>query len=275
MISVKSSGEHEFDRELISTHYLTVEARDNLGKGNRNTVQLILVIKDVNDNPPIFLESQYEAKLLENKMNFEMPLIVKAKDADMVGTRNSDITYEIIDGEFKMNFTINRKTGAIAPLYPMDYEALKIPKEKLMNIQPIALTIVARDLGVPSMATKTSVVIYLHDVNDHVPQFKKDFYEIAVPENLPSGSFVLRVSAIDGDGSSPNNLVVYRIQSGAADKFVISADTGVISVAVGASLDPDLTVPKTLEYSLVVVRNNQTLRFDEEKIIFLFSHSLL
>lgn len=254
VITVKSSGEHEFDRELISTHYLTVEARDNLGKGNRNTVQLILVIKDVNDNPPIFLESQYEAKLLENKMNFEMPLIVKAKDADMVGTRNSDITYEIIDGEFKTNFTINRKTGAIAPLHPMDYEALKIPKEKLFNIQPIGLTIVARDLGVPSMATKTSVVIYLHDVNDYVPQFKKDFYEIAIPENLPSGSFVLKVSAIDGDGSSPNNLVVYRIQSGAADKFVISADTGVISVAVGASLDPDLTVPKTIEYSLVVVR---------------------
>lgn len=235
-----------------------MEARDNLGKGNRNTVQLILVIKDVNDNPPIFLESQYEAKLLENKMNFETPLIVKAKDADMVGTRNSDIVYEIIDGEFKMNFTINRKTGAIAPLYPMDFEALKMPKEKLFTIQPIGLTIVARDLGVPSMATKTSVVIYLHDVNDHVPEFKKDFYHIAIPENLPAGSFVLKVSAVDRDASSPNNVIVYRIQSGAADKFVISADTGVISVAVGASLDPDLTVPKTLDYSLVVVSHNDT-----------------
>lgn len=263
VITVKSSGEHEFDRELISTHYLTVEARDDLGRGNRNTVQLILQVKDVNDNPPIFLESQYEAKLLENKMDFETPLVVKAKDADMPGTRNSDIIYEFIDGELKMNFTIGRKSGIIAPRYPMDYEALKMSKDKLVNIQPIGLGVVARDLGVPSMDTKTSVLIYLHDVNDNAPEFKKNLYEITIPENLPGGSFVLKVSATDRDGSSPNNLIVYRIQSGAADKFVITADTGVISVANGASLDPDLTVPKTLEYTLVVVRNfNKKINID-------------
>lgn len=58
---------------------------------------------------------------------------------------------------------------------------------------------------------------------------------------------------MDKDGSSPNNQIVYRIQKGASDKFVIGSDTGVISVAYGASLDPDQTALKTNEYSLVVV----------------------
>ena len=51
----------------------------------------------------------------------------------------------------------------------------------------------------------------------------------------------------------PNNDIVYRIERGAGDKFVISPDTGIISVAPGASLDPDLTDPKTNNYILTVV----------------------
>lgn len=62
-----------------------------------------------------------------------------------------------------------------------------------------------------------------------------------------------QVFAYDLDGSSPNNQIVYRIQKGATDKFVIASTTGVISVAQGANLDPDLNVPKKMVYSLYVV----------------------
>lgn len=55
------------------------------------------------------------------------------------------------------------------------------------------------------------------------------------------------------DGSSPNNQVLYRIQSGASDKFIIGAETGIISVAPGASLDPDLIHPRRMHYPLIVV----------------------
>lgn len=61
------------------------------------------------------------------------------------------------------------------------------------------------------------------------------------------------MKAWDSDGSSPNNAVVYRIQRGAEDKFVIDADSGIISMAHGANLDPDRTSPKTTHYSLRVV----------------------
>lgn len=65
--------------------------------------------------------------------------------------------------------------------------------------------------------------------------------------------FVAQVKAWDKDLSSPNNKLVYRIQSGAGDKFVISPEIGVIRVAPGSNLDPDLTSPKTTRYSLNVI----------------------
>lgn len=85
VITVKSPGGTSFDRELVSKHFLTVEARDDLGQGNRNTVQLVINIEDVNDNPPIFLQNKYEARLLEGKSDFELPLILEARDADLNG----------------------------------------------------------------------------------------------------------------------------------------------------------------------------------------------
>lgn len=140
----------------------------------------------------MFLEKQYEAKLFENSMNFDLPLVVKAKDADLKETRNSDITYSIIEGEYKNNFTIHKKLGFIKPIKPLDFEALQL-KENAASIQPVNLTIMAKDAGVPSLSAKVSVIIYLHDVNDHAPEFQRKYYEIAIPENVPGGSFVLQV----------------------------------------------------------------------------------
>lgn len=85
VITVKQAGGDSFDRELITRHYLTVEARDDLGKGNRNTAQLIINIEDVNDNAPMFLANKYEARLLENERQFENPLILEARDNDLNG----------------------------------------------------------------------------------------------------------------------------------------------------------------------------------------------
>lgn len=74
-----------FDREQISKHFLTIEARDDLGLGNRNSVQLIINVEDVNDNSPRFLSSKYETRLKENHLIFESPVTVEARDLDLNG----------------------------------------------------------------------------------------------------------------------------------------------------------------------------------------------
>ncbi|XP_076365612.1 cadherin-23-like isoform X2 [Tachypleus tridentatus] len=169
-ITIKMSN-HGLDRETTSQHYVTVEARDNCGLGNRNTVQVEITLTDANDNSPHFLFPKYAARLNENDANFLRPLIVQ-------------------------------------------------------------------------------------DTNDIAPVFQAPFYKKAIPEDTPGGISILRVQAFDGDHSPNNNQVVYRIQAGAQDKFVIDSNSGIISVAIGANLDPDKTNPRNVFYILKVVALN-------------------
>ncbi|CAK1540672.1 unnamed protein product [Leptosia nina] len=250
LITVKQSGGDSFDRELIAQHYITVEARDDLGKGNRNTAQLIINIEDVNDNAPMFLANKYEARLLENEVEFENPLVLEARDLDLNGTKNSHIEYAIVGGDHKNNFSIDPNLGIITPVAGLDFE--QIPGDNT-NIRPIHLTVRARDFGTPPLSSTVPVTIYVQDVNDYAPAFTQMLYKRAIPEDMPGGTSVIEVKARDNDGSSPNNRVVYRIQRGASDKFVIDSHSGVISVSNGSSLDPDRTDPKVTRYTLTVV----------------------
>ncbi|XP_049786609.1 cadherin-23-like [Schistocerca cancellata] len=250
IITIKSDTPG-FDRELISKHYLTVEARDDLGNGNRNTVQLIINVEDENDNAPVFSRSKYEARLLENHPVFETPLVLEAHDMDLNGTNNSDINYSIISGY--ENFTIHPKHGLLQPRFPVDFEHLSTDGLTGINVRTMNVIVKAEDRGHPSLSSEVGVIIYVQDVNDFAPQFEHPHYKRSIPEDTLGGTSILKVKAVDGDGSSPNNAVVYRIQSGAEDKFIIDADTGVISVAHGASLDPDRTDPKTSVYNLEVL----------------------
>lgn len=253
LITISAEGT-VFDRELVDRHYLTVEVADDLGKGNRNTVQLIIDVDDVNDNAPFFLQSRYEARLLENQLHFESPLILEAQDRDLNGTSNSEIHYSIVEGDRFRNFSIDPITGLLQPITHVDFEELASEQAKgSMASRPITLLVRAQDLGTPSLSSDVLVTIHVLDMNDHAPTFEHTRYERSVPEDLAPGSSVLQVQAWDGDASSPNNDVIYRIQKGAKDKFVIDALTGVINVAPGASLDPDQTDPSTIHYFLTIL----------------------
>jgi hypothetical protein len=50
---------------------------------------------------------------------------------------------------------------------------------------------------------------------------------------------VTQVFAFDDDGTAPNNEIIYRIESGAQDKFRVDPDSGALTVEYGANLDRD------------------------------------
>ncbi|KAG1683802.1 Cadherin-23 [Nymphon striatum] len=251
-IALKKDSVGILDREKTSEYYLTVEARDNNGKGNRNTAQIHLVLEDVNDNAPMFLQPKYEARIEENQLHFNNPLIVQAKDEDLNGTKNHEIRYNIIDGDPEKNFTIDSVTGQILPNSPIDFERINHAGGE-EDISKMELKVRAYDLGEPSLFSDVSVIVYIKDMNDHAPRFQRAYYSKSISEDATGGSKVLQVVAYDADQSTANHKVAYRIQNGAFDKFVIDADAGVISVADRANLDPDLTFPKINHYILDVV----------------------
>lgn len=97
----------------------------------------------------------------------------------------------------------------------------------------------ASDHGKPKLSTETEVNVIVLDQNDNAPVFSKTLYTKSIPEDVRDGSMVIQVSATDADQSSANSRIYYRLLSGGADKFVIDTNTGIISVAKGATLDPD------------------------------------
>lgn len=113
----------------------------------------------------------------------------------IIGTKNSEIEYYIVEGDYKQNFTIDSKTGVITPIQPLDFEQLLDPDSNsgIGNVQSLMLTIRARDHGIPSMSHTVPVVVYLHDVNDFAPIFEHRFYNRSIPENTPGGTLVLNV----------------------------------------------------------------------------------
>ncbi|XP_022254266.1 cadherin-23-like [Limulus polyphemus] len=270
VITVKTS-EHGFDRETTSQYYVTVEARDNNGKGNRNSVQLQILLEDVNDNVPRFLLPRYEARINENEANFLSPLVVQARDDDLNGTKNSEVRYQIIRGDQENNFSIDSVSGEIKPRTPLDFEKIAQGKG---DIRTFTLTVQAYDLGLPSLHSDVSVVIYVQDKNDFSPVFQHSFYTKSIPEDTTENTPVVQVLAFDGDHSPSNSRVVYRIQSGAQDKFVIDANSGVISVAQGANLDPDRTSPKTSSYTLQVVALDGGIGEDQRQAVVLVNISI-
>lgn len=115
------------------------------------------------------------------------------------------------------------------------------------------------------------VNIIVFDQNDNAPMFSKSLYTKSVPEDIRDGSMVIQVSATDSDQSPSNSRVYYRLLSGGVDKFVIDSNTGIISVAKGASLDPDKSLSigsskmsKKFWYLLKVMAIDSSFGTDEQ-----------
>lgn len=243
--TLNSSGAY-FDRERHLQHFLIVEARDAAGFGNRNTVQLIVNITDVNDQAPRFQAPPggYQVRLAENSVTFEGSngggggFFVSAVDDDEPGSANGRIVYSVVNGSspWAANFDVERDSGRVVVRKPLDFEAIPGPPGDSRNI---SFRVRASDHGSPPLWAEVPVTVVVLDANDNPPVFSKTLYAKSVPEDVRDGSMVVQVAATDADQSPANSRVYYRLLSGGADKFVIDTNTGIISVAKGATLDPD------------------------------------
>lgn len=91
---------------------LYVEATDENGNGNRETVPLIIKLIDVNDETPAFERNLYEFILSPSLRNFTFPAFIKAIDKDM-SKPNNIVRYEIIHGNYENYFNLNEITGEL------------------------------------------------------------------------------------------------------------------------------------------------------------------
>ena len=247
------------DRETTSTYSLTVFASDGVGS---DTAILNIIVTDVNDQPPMFNQSQYTITLPENYPTNVIFLQVFTSDADEGD--NAEVSYSIIEQPGNGEVTIDNTTGEINFLVSPDYE---------ISAQ-LEFQVRAADIG--DLDNFVTVAITLQDLNDNSPVFTQPSYTAEVFENRPSGTNVVRVEAIDDDSGS-SGVVTYSIVGDGVDYFNI--ENGVVTTRdsfdreMNSSFEilvmaSDFGVPnRTSNVSVLVTildENDQEPKFEEE-----------
>jgi protocadherin Fat 1/2/3 len=186
---------------------------------------LRIVVDDVNDNPPIFEQTEYNVDLSEDAQIGHSVVRVLARSDD-VG-ENAQVHYHLIGGdEILRTFQLDMSTGQLTLIAPVDYDthATKI----------YAFDIDAVDLGEPPLSTRAHVVVHLLDANDNSPKFERPQYDAKVIENAPPGTSLAQVRAVDADAGEFGRVHYrfYKQQDGKTTKlFSIDAQSGAVTVA--------------------------------------------
>lgn len=86
------------------------------------------------------------------------------------------------------------------------------------TLQCIDLQVTARDMGTPPLNTSTVITVVLKDVNDNAPIFEKKEYNVTISEEMPRGSQIITLKAVDND---EDQKISYRIEEADRDVFSI------------------------------------------------------
>ncbi|XP_069892334.1 protocadherin gamma-A7 isoform X8 [Dipodomys merriami] len=156
-----------------------------------NLYPIEVEIMDVNDNSPRFLTKEIIVKVMENTTPGMRFSLNEAGDAD-VG-RNAIQGYHLSPNR---HFSLVVQNGEDGTKYPELVLEQVLDREEEM-IHHLVLT--AYDGGDPPLSGTASIQITVVDVNDHTPVFSLPQYQVTVPENVPVGTTLLTVNAVDPD----------------------------------------------------------------------------
>ncbi|XP_028281097.1 neural-cadherin [Parambassis ranga] len=217
-------AQRRLDREERPAWRFLVLATDEGGAGLTGFADVLLEVRDINDNAPFFpcpaleIDGCFVGQVPENSPADTSVMEMRAMDLDDPNEgRNAMLTYSIIKNirnEINLNlFSINATTGTI-------YTVLRSLDREVEDRYLVVVE--ARDGG--GLAGTGTATIMVSDVNDHPPVFTQRVYTTQVTEDLEVNSEVLVVSATDGD-EGENAVVTFSIVGGDEDrKFFVETD---------------------------------------------------
>ncbi|XP_072682300.1 protocadherin beta-15-like isoform X7 [Canis lupus baileyi] len=183
-----------------------------------------LLLSDINDNSPVFPESEMILKIMENTLPGTVFPLKNAQDLD-VGINNIQ-NYTIYPNSHFHVLTRNSGEGRKYPELVLDKA---LDREEQTELR---LTLLAVDGGVPPKTGTALVLIDVLDINDNAPEFVQPLYRAQIPENSPLGSLIVTVSARDLD-TGTNGKVFYSFFYGDEEisrTFALNELTGEIKI---------------------------------------------
>ncbi|XP_053934824.1 protocadherin-16 isoform X2 [Cuculus canorus] len=177
------------DFEAVALYNLTVAATDRGVPQRSAAVTVLIAVRDVNDNAPVFARPEYRAAVSESAAPGTEVLRVAAHDADS-GPRGT-VRYSISSGDRRGFFRLHESSGALSVARALDREAQALH----------ALVVRATDAAGGRFAL-VPVAVEVKDVNDNKPYFPVEVVSASVRENLPPGTLLTTLRAVDADAGA-------------------------------------------------------------------------
>ena len=218
--------------------FLRVNVSDSTLSGPSSFVTITLI--PVNDQQPVFGLDVLEINVSELLPVGSVITVLTATDGDTLIQPVTVFTILNDSSPFYINettvtvftilndsspFYINETTGELTNIQTLDSETF--PRSYVLSVQ--ARDVEYNGVLLPDVLT---LLIFLEDGNDNPPIFPEPLYNASVPENVANGTFVITVTATDGDVDEVNKLIVYEILNNT--DFVIDSNG---TVKTNAMLD--------------------------------------
>ncbi|CAH6789163.1 Fat4 [Phodopus roborovskii] len=205
-------------------YVLLVVASDRAVEPLSATVNVTVILEDVNDNRPLFNSTNYTFYFEEEQRAGSFVGKVSAVDKDFGPNGEVRYAFEAAQPDFELHAV----TGEITNTHRFDRESLM----RRRGTAVFSFTVRATDQGLPQpLKDQATVHVYMKDINDNAPQ---------TATNLTQ---VLRVSASDMDEGS-NGLIHYSILKGNEEDtyflLIQAVDSGTISLNSTCTLSIDI-----------------------------------
>lgn len=206
----------ELDYETLNEYKFVVTAKDGAPDARLGTASVTVMVLDLPDEVPKFSDARIDVHIPENEENF-LVATVQAFDPDSL----PEITYVLRKGNAEL-FKVSPKSGEVRTVKGLDYEAQKQHQLIIGTIE--------NDGNGPGDTVQ--LIVDVEDRNDLPPRFITVPDPVTVNDDQSIGTIIATLPAIDGDGTSPGNVVRYEIVGrGKAPKyFQVDPDTGAVRI---------------------------------------------
>ncbi|XP_072434098.1 protocadherin-9 isoform X5 [Chiloscyllium punctatum] len=189
-------------------------------------VKVKLVVRDVNDNAPMFPSPVINISIPENTLpNSRFP-VPSASDPD--AGANGVQRYQLLDGQSVLGLdVVESPEGEKWPQLVVQRGLDREQKDTYV------MKIKVEDGGVPAKSSTAILQVTVSDVNDNRPVFRESQLEVQLPEDSPPGTSVIQLHATDADvGSNAELRYLFSAQTPAAVRrsFALDPSLGLITV---------------------------------------------
>jgi len=206
-----------------------------------------LTIVDINDHDPVFQSNTSPViEIMESAQTGSRFALPAATDADSsrYGIQRYAFAGDSSASETEIPFELQAEAK---PDGSSDVRLVLVDTLDREAQAEYHLTVVAYDGGEEPAARSASIEVHVIvlDVNDNRPTFEHGYYEAVVPENVPTGSIILRVHATDPDEGA-NGDIRYRLDDQFHELFAVDDVSGDV-IVVG-----EIDYERATSYHLII-----------------------